>query len=376
MRIATAQLCSAPGDVERNVARLVLVLEALALLPRSVDVLVFPETFLTGYHIGVTALRSLALPLPCNAAECACGEGCAGSPLRAIARAAKRTRVAVLVAYPERAGQDVYNACSLFDSDGALALHYRKAHLWGPYERSAFAAGPGAALPLAASPGPLVRGGEASPPPRLPPPFSVCRLAGVPVAALICYDLEFPEAARSLALAGARVLLAPVAMGDAWGASTLRIAPSRAQENALVLALANFPSGRAEAPNSASCPDSIPMHCAGGSCVAGPDGLHVAALPIYALPVEGDEARQPASAPVRVPAPGTAQAQAREEDAADVEAVAACLGVEGRAALVGDEAVLITTVHLDAPAYVAFRERNPYMEHRRPELYHPALVAQ
>jgi predicted amidohydrolase len=64
------------------------------------------------------------------------------------------------------------------------------------------------------------------------------RIAGWPCGIAICYELGFPEVARSLALAGARLLLVPAA----FGASRIRIwdvlTRARAIENGCYLAAA------------------------------------------------------------------------------------------------------------------------------------------
>jgi predicted amidohydrolase len=75
----------------------------------------------------------------------------------------------------------VYNSCALVDADGVQAV-YRKLHLWGEEARW-FAPG-------------------ADPPPVVPTRHGRIGLA-------VCYDLEFPELTRGLALAGAELIALP-----------------------------------------------------------------------------------------------------------------------------------------------------------------------
>jgi predicted amidohydrolase len=75
----------------------------------------------------------------------------------------------------------IYNSAAVFDATGLRAV-YRKLHLW---DRERFIFTPGSALP------PVLD-------------TSVGR-----VAVIICYDLEFPELTRSVALAGTQLLLVP-----------------------------------------------------------------------------------------------------------------------------------------------------------------------
>ena len=74
----------------------------------------------------------------------------------------------------------VYNTVVAMDSTGVRRAVYRKTHLFGAKEKAAFT--PGSCL------------GE------------VFQLAGLSVGLLICYDVEFPEAVRTLALNGAELI--------------------------------------------------------------------------------------------------------------------------------------------------------------------------
>ena len=123
-------LWQGPGQAGSEAA----VLENLALLEvvcglaaaQAVQLLVFPELYLSGYLLTPDAISSLA-------------ESVDGSSLTRVAAAARRHGLAVCCPYPERATvggvERFYDAIALFDADGSLLRNYRKTHLWGPDEK-------------------------------------------------------------------------------------------------------------------------------------------------------------------------------------------------------------------------------------------------
>ena len=169
MRVALYQCPPLPLDVAGNLQRL----HQLALEAKGADLLVVPEMFLTGYNIGVDAVSVLA-------------EVHNGESAQQIARIAKTAGIAILYGYPERTedGQ-IYNAVQLIDAHGERLCNYRKTHLFGDLDHSMFSAGQD--------------------------DFPLVELNGWKLGFLICYDMEFPENARRLALAGAELILVPTA---------------------------------------------------------------------------------------------------------------------------------------------------------------------
>src|SRR2546423_49344 len=160
MKVLLAQLGSVLHEPHANAARAVAAVEAHP----DVDLAVFPELFLSAYD-----LRSLD--------ETAISSE--GDEIAAVARASASAGTAVVVGFAERlAGGAVANSAACIDRDGTLAGVYRKTQLFGG-EREVFR--PGEELRLV-------------------------RLAGLLVAPLICFDVEFPEPVRALAVAGAELL--------------------------------------------------------------------------------------------------------------------------------------------------------------------------
>jgi 5-aminopentanamidase len=64
-------------------------------------------------------------------------------------------------------------------------------------------------------------------------------IAGVRVGVLICYDVEFPEAVRALALEGAELIAVPTALMFPYTQIPKVLIPTRALENQIFVAYAN-----------------------------------------------------------------------------------------------------------------------------------------
>jgi predicted amidohydrolase len=223
MRTAIAQFACTPGDVADNLARIErAATEATA---DGADLLVLPELATTGYGAG-DAITALAEP----------ADGAQAQALTAIAR---RAGLALVCGFAEAADGAVYNA-ALAVTPAGVAACYRKRQLYAAYERGLF------------------RPGEA-PPPVLP-------LASLRVGLLVCYDVEFPELARHLALQGAELLAVPTALpaGEPSPFIAQRLVPVRAFENQLFVAYADH------------CGRDDRFGYAGLSCIAAPDGADLA----------------------------------------------------------------------------------------------------
>lgn len=215
VRIAVLQAVAERGDVAANLKTVGEAVRDAA--SRGAALVVAPETFTTGYGLPAKRWRACAEPL----------DGPSVTRLRAIAAEAG---VAIVCGVAEQAGREVHNTAVLLDARGELRAAYRKTHLFGEDERATFAAGQ-----------------------ALPPPVD---LDGLRVGLLVCNDLEFPEAARSLALQGADVIAVPTALMEESAWIPEIVVPARAGENQLHVAYANH----------AGPP------FAGRSTIAGPDG--------------------------------------------------------------------------------------------------------
>lgn len=191
---------------------------------QGADLLLCPEMSLTGYAIGPERVAALAEP--------------ADGPLsKAVADIAQRHDLAIVFGYAERhpdAAQKPFNATQLIASDGMRVANYRKTHLFGEMDRVQFTAGDTAA--------------------------QVFEWRGWRLGLLICYDVEFPEAVRGLALQGADVVLVPTANMVGFDEVPMLLVPARACENRIYVVYANA-SGSEHG-----------MHYGGLSTAAGPGG--------------------------------------------------------------------------------------------------------
>lgn len=217
MLVALAQTIGTAGNVGANLA----LLEDLAFRAagQGASLLVLPELFLTGYNIG-DEVAALAEPAD-------------GPSARAIATIARRLGLSVAYGYAERAAEGVYNTAAFIDRSGLLRASYRKTHLWGRFERDQFRAGCAC------------------------DPFEV---DGRRLGLMICYDLEFPELARGLALAGVELAIVMSATSAPYDVVPRHLVPARAYENGMFLAFCNHAGAERG------------LTYVGGSCIAAPDG--------------------------------------------------------------------------------------------------------
>lgn len=221
-RIACAQLAPEIGELADNCDRSVTAVRAA--VARGADVVVLPELATSGYvfrdreeaaRLAITPDHSLFEEWARNAGDCLviggfCELGANGA---------------------------VYNSAAVVDESGVLAV-YRKTHLWDR-ERLVFTAG------------------------NEPPPVLDTRVGRLGV--LICYDLEFPELTRKVALAGAQLLAVPTN----W---PLRYRPADERPAEVVIAMATARMNRM----SIACCDRTGtergQRWTAGTAIVDPDG--------------------------------------------------------------------------------------------------------
>jgi predicted amidohydrolase len=199
VKLAVAQM-GAGQEVAGNLASVVRVLRDAA--AQAVDLVVLPECVLSGY---MYANREQAWARAVSVT---------GPELAEIAQICREQQVHAVVGLLEKADEGVmYNTVALIDDAGQQVGHYRKTH-----------------LPCLGVDRFVARGNQA-------PPVVATRHGNIGLA--ICYDLRFPETARSLALAGADIIAQP----STWPAEAAMLAehfvPVRACENRVFIAVAN-----------------------------------------------------------------------------------------------------------------------------------------
>jgi len=192
--VGIAQWLPRPGDAAGNLAAALALIAELG--GRGCDLIVLPELWPSGY-----SPKTLAGDVAASA------EPLDGPRTAALARAAAAAGAWLAAgSVPERDAADVYNTALLFGRDGELRGVHRKAHLYAPLgEDLIFAAGP-----------------------RL----TVCPTEDFGAVGLpVCFDGDFPETARALRLAGARVVVQASAYeveAESWWDA---LYPARALEN-------------------------------------------------------------------------------------------------------------------------------------------------
>lgn len=198
MKISIVQMdmkCNAPQE---NFAH------AEALIRRaaedSPDVILLPETWNTGFfpHEGLAAY---------------CDRDGAETKQR-IGALAKEYRVNIVAgSVSTLRGERIFNTAYIFDRTGACIAQYDKTHLFTYAHEHLF----------------------------YTPGDSLCTfsLDGTPCALLTCYDLRFPELARTLALRGAAVLFVPAQWPAKRRGHWETLLAARAIENQIFVAACN-----------------------------------------------------------------------------------------------------------------------------------------
>ena len=222
MRIAALQFEAKAGAVGRNLGRII---EAAAAAAKGgAELLIAPELCLPGYGAG-DGFGSLAEPLD-------------GPLVARIQDTCRKTGVAIVTGFCERAGSEIANSALFLD--GRRAVVYRKAFLYGDYEKHHFMPGS--------------------------PENVIVEHGGLRIGMLICYDVEFPENVRRLAAAGVDLVAVPTALPKTPHAGFIAgsIVPVRAFENQLHIAYADL------------CGHDGRFAYAGLSTIAAPDGRTLA----------------------------------------------------------------------------------------------------
>lgn len=143
----------------------------------DVQLLSFPELYVPGYTLS-----------PKNAKKVA--EYKDGPSITKARGIAKEYNMALIVPYAEKVDEDdgitrYYDAIAIIKETGELLNSYRKTHLYGQQERDNWSCGTS--------------------------DYPVYNIFDFPVGVLNCYECEFPELQRILALNGAKLIVGPTA---------------------------------------------------------------------------------------------------------------------------------------------------------------------
>ena len=169
VRIACVQMDVVYGDMARTLEKVSRWIENAAKC--NADVVLLPELVLSAGYALDERYRTVAETIP-------------GPSTDQIAKLARSRKINVIVGLAEKAENEVlYDTAVLFDRTGKIVGSYRKSHTYPPTESI------------------FKRGDE----------LPVFQVDFGTIGILICYDLEFPETARILALKGAEIIFHLVA---------------------------------------------------------------------------------------------------------------------------------------------------------------------
>ena len=223
VRVAAAQFAPNLGDIDGNVARIERLMAEAA--RNGASLIVFPECAITGYNFADRA----------SAMASALSED--GDAIQSLVRRCRSHQVECTVGALVRTGDHLLNVAFLLGPSGVIG-RYDKAHL--PFLGADKFTDPGHSG------------------------FRVYDAAVGRLGILIGYDLRFPEAARTLALAGAEIIVLPTAWPGGAESGPDFLARARADENHVFLVACN----RVGAERGA--------RFIGRSRIIGPDGRHLA----------------------------------------------------------------------------------------------------
>jgi predicted amidohydrolase len=193
-KLAIFQMDPKIEELDRN-RRLILVgIERAA--DAGAKLVVFPECALSGYvfdSAGAAAPSAETVP---------------GPTTEAVANACRKHGIHAIVGLLERDGDTIYNSAFVAGPEGLIA-NYRKCHL--PILGIDRFVGQGQDLPI-------------------------YDLGFARIGILICYDVRFPEAARSLAVRGADVIVVPTNWPEGAESAPEFLTRARAWENRVYVA--------------------------------------------------------------------------------------------------------------------------------------------
>lgn len=182
------------GNIEANYQVVLRYVES-----SKCDIIVFPELCLTGYDFNS---RDEAIEYAIKIQD---------DVKNKLTLLSQNTGKVIVIGYPEITDDKIYNSATVFFPQAEYNYTYRKIHLFFR-ERFIFDEGDSGFVV------------------KYYPPFDIN------IGTMICYDWRFPEAARTLALRGADLIVCPSNLvTHVWHIAT----PARALENKVYLAISN-----------------------------------------------------------------------------------------------------------------------------------------
>lgn len=225
MRVAVLQMAAVDGDVGANCDQIACAARAAS--AAKAKIVVAPELSLTGYAAAASGRIAEVAQAP-------------DSPVLAkLTALSNELGIAMILGFPERDGTTFFNSAVAI-APGRGAAFYRKCHLYGEPEKKTFCSGS-----------------------RVSP---IIALGDFRIGMLVCYDAEFPEWVRVLALEGVDLIAVPTALprSDANRRVAKSMIRARALENGVFVAYADL------------CGEDGLYRYQGLSAIVGPDGEDLA----------------------------------------------------------------------------------------------------
>lgn len=195
-KVALAQCHSDRYQKENNLKRAKLYIKEAH--EKQANIILFPEMFVTGYLIK-EKINELA-------------EEIGGETTNFFSNLAKENQIGIIFGFPEKKDDKIYNTACFIDINGEIKGIYRKTHLFGENDQQMF------------TPGHQIYAFDTS----------FCR-----VGLLICYDIEFPEPSRLLALEGAKLICMISANMYPYEEYHITYMKTRAMENSVYVVSSN-----------------------------------------------------------------------------------------------------------------------------------------
>jgi omega-amidase len=241
MKIAIIQVATQLGQPQKNKITLESYLNHA--LPQKIDTVIFPET----WNIGFFPEDPVGVAEDVERSE----------SLQWMKEYAKHHSINIVggsIAIKEQG--KLFNRCYIINRQGEVVYYYNKAHLFSPGKEPDF----------------FTPGDQ----------NELFELDGIPCAVQICYDLRFPELARTQALDGAKILFVPAQWPHPRCNHWVSLNKARAIENQLFVVSNN------------GCGSAGPLKSCGHSAVFDPwgeelllfgedEGSHVITLNLQAV---------------------------------------------------------------------------------------------
>jgi N-carbamoylputrescine amidase len=239
LRVALLQMAGQGSDQAANLAKGEIACRQAA--ARGADIALFPEMWNIAYsgydHAAEGAMAAwIAQAIPRD-----------GPFVRHFRQLARELNMAIALTYLERRDGPPGNAVALIDRHGRIALAYAKVHTCD-FDVPEVACARGSDFFTA------TLGTKTGP---------------AEVGAMICMDREYPESARLLMLKGAEIVLTPnaclLATCPVFGDARLAQFRTRALENLIGVAMANYPAPQCDGHSVAYGADGAPIVAADAS---------------------------------------------------------------------------------------------------------------